>query len=210
MPGPTDTSVLVAPDWGKGSYQPHWADDAALGPSLWDTVFLGELPLPGRAKVSCPLRRAVEEKKAKGKCGGTITDNGEEITPVDIDLEIVEPEEWQLWQDIMPQLWVRKKGGKRYPLKIEHPKTAMCGITEVYIKSIEIGDPENGVMHVKISCSEWLIAPKDAPKPAASKQEHKPAEIEEYSYFNNPSGKQPANVDDIIGGTAPPGAAAPW
>src|SRR3972149_1921695 len=205
-------NTLDQPDWGKAaSYQPHWEDDRNLGPDFWDTVFLGDLQLPGRAKVSCPLKRAVEEKKAKGKCGGTITDNGEEITPVTIVLELATPVEWQFFQDVLPKLWARKRGGKRSPVKIDHPKTAVCGITEVYLKGIDVGDPENGVVKVTISCAEWLIAPPDAPKPKPSTgPTYPPGQVREYSIFDNPSGNQPKNVDDIIAGTAPPGSAARW
>lgn len=198
------------------SYQPHWEDDALLGPESWDTVFLGGERLPGRAKVKCPLKRSVEAKKAKGKCGGTITDNGEDITQVTISLEIATPAEWELWQKVQPKLWTRKKGGKRSPVSIEHPKTAVCGVTEVYLNSIDIGDPQNGVLTVEILASEWLIAPKDAPKPKPSVKTSP-----EEARYSNPSMRAiddmfadptseagrhatATNVDDIIAGTAPP------
>jgi hypothetical protein len=198
-------------DIEQAGYQPHWEDDANWGPSSWDTVFIDDWPLPGRAKVRFRLSRAVEKKKAKGKCGGTITDNGEEITEIEIELEVATPEEWVLWQDTLPKLWTRKKGGKRSPKKIDHPKTAVAGITEVYIESIDMGDPDNGVMKIRISCSEWLIAPKDAPKPQAQPAQPRNAEVRAYSpMFNYPHTEQPSNADDIIAGTAQPGSATPW
>lgn len=193
------------------SYQPHWEDDDLLGPDSWDTCFLDGERLAGRCTVTCPLSRDVDAKKAKGKCGGTITDNGENITPVTITQHIATPEEWELFQKQLPKFWARKKGGKRSPMKIEHPKTAICGIAEIYLKEIDIGDPGLDGLTVKYTAEEWLIAPKDAPKPKkSSAAAFPPGQVREYSIFSNPSDKQPANVDDIIAGTAKPGSANPW
>jgi hypothetical protein len=210
-------NTLETPDWGNaGSYQPGWEDEDAFGPYFWDSVMLGGLPVPGECRVKCPLKRDVDKKKAKGKCGGTITDNGEDMTSVTITTQLTSPQ-WKLFQDLLPKIWPRKKGGKRSPVSIEHPKTFACGIDEVYIESVDIGDPENGRITVTIECTEWLIAPKDAPKPKpsagpsseAEKKYCNPSMRAITDMFADPSseaGRHAAanNVDDIIAGNGPP------
>ena len=149
---------------------PYWIDrgQEADG-TAWNSVILGSSFLPGIAVVTCSVARDVDAKKTKGQDGATLEDNGVEPAEIGIELTLPRRDDWELWQQVLPDIHPRRPGGPRTPLEIVHPAPNMLGIRNIYVKEI-IPEPPTakGGMKVTLRCVEWFPAPKPV-KAAAGK-----------------------------------------
>lgn len=142
--------------------QPDWITD----PVAWNTVVLGPVTLPGVCVVTSKKGRDVDFKKAPEQDGGTDTDKGS--TPGEVTISVtLKASQWELWQQIAPQIDPNRPGATTAPLEIRHPEPNSRGIRNVRVLDISGGTPTaKGGKTFTIKCREWFPAPKPTKKGA--------------------------------------------
>lgn len=141
------------PFWGSASFEANY----------WDLIWLGDLLMPGRAKVSIKKSRRIDIKPVPGSDGAYLEDKG--VDPAQITIELLQwkEEQWQEWVRIFNEIDPATAGTKRRPLEIYHPIPNTHGVTTVYVHTISAGQPEKaGARTVTIECVQWFPAPKPA------------------------------------------------
>lgn len=142
---------------------PFWKDV----PRIYDRVVMAGFEFPGVCTVDAELRRKLDKKAPKGTDGATITDDGEDQAPVEIEVRLYTREDWQRFELIVPFI-SPKTPGKRVAVAIDYPTLALFGINTVYVESVSVpkfSDDKRQFMVVKIGATEW----RPPPKPAKSK-----------------------------------------
>jgi hypothetical protein len=82
-----------------------WEDS----PDLWDSLYLGESPLPGIARVTATHGRKLDSKSAPGSNGARIVDKGYQPARVEIVLRMWRREQLEAWQRLAPTLTYRRE-----------------------------------------------------------------------------------------------------
>jgi hypothetical protein len=82
-----------------------WEDS----PDLWDSLYLGESPLPGIARVNATHGRKLDSKSAPGSNGARIVDKGYQPAKVEIVLRMWRREQLEAWQRLAPTLTYRRE-----------------------------------------------------------------------------------------------------
>ena len=119
---------------------------------------------PGLADVSgSGVKRRIDVKKTKGKDGAVLKDNGMDLAKLKINLRIWTAEQWSRFNELLPLIHPKRKGGSREPTEIIHPQANLLGIKAIYINQIDFPDLDrsNGIMTVTMSAIEWI--PRPAP-----------------------------------------------
>jgi len=138
---------------------PFWRDE----PRSWDRVVIAGVELPGVCDVDAELRRKLDKKNPKGIDGATITDDGEDQTPIEIQVKITTREDWTKFQSIVP--YINPKGsGKKVAVSVDYPTLALFGVNRVYIEAVRVPKfgPRRQYVTVSIRASEWRPPPKAA------------------------------------------------
>ena len=138
---------------------PHWEDI----PEYWDRLQIGDWVMPGVWTVDFSLRREIDVKKAASTDGASLKDKGYHPPLLTLRGKLVERSDWARLQEIMPALHPKRKGGKREPYRIVHPKTLLVGITSIYIHEIDAISLDNGVLTLELRAYE-LDKPKPTPR----------------------------------------------
>lgn len=144
-----------------------WLDDGT-GFSPWDTLVLGGVYVPGRAKLAISGARDIADEKPKGEDGPTQTDNGYLGADVTIVIELWTPRALAEFAVAFGVWTPRKPGELSAPLDIVHPAAMLCNVSKVRIKSWAIPHPERQKILVTLNCREWF--PPGASKPTQSGQ----------------------------------------
>ena len=142
---------------------PWWKDE----PRIYDRVVLAGFEFPGICTVDAELRRKLDKKAPKGVNGGTITDDGEDQAPVEVEVRLYTKEDWERFELIVPFI-TPKSPGKRLAVSIDYPTLALFGINTIYVEAVSIpkfADDKRQYMVCRIKATEW----RPPPKPAASK-----------------------------------------
>ncbi len=160
--------MAVIPFWYPN---PHQFDDQTFEnpPNPWDYVALNGVVLPGIAKVKVGKGRKLDVKLPPASHGATITDRGYKPAPVEITLTQWTPSQNTLMQQLMSGantlLSLEPKPNTSYQAPaypIDHPATAMHGVTNVIIEDIE--GPEDssvkGAKEYRIKCLQFFPPPK--------------------------------------------------
>ncbi len=148
---------------------PHWDDD----PETWDTLVLGTQTMPGIWDVEDGnVKRVLEVKKAPGRDGATIKDQGYENGALVLRGQLLDPEDWETMQTIATSLKLATKGKARTPLAIGHPKAAYLGVQRVYVNEIEVPRIDNGIMTLSIRVLEYVDKPKGTGKKTVKTSEN--------------------------------------
>jgi len=108
---------------------PHWSK----APSVWDTVTLGGVVMPGVATVECDRKATIDKKKPKGKNNATPTVQGVESPEVSIHWELNTEDEWNAFVEALAK--VEPQVGQ--PLDIAHPATAARKIDAILVESLK-------------------------------------------------------------------------
>jgi hypothetical protein len=131
--------------------------------SAWNVVFLGGMSMPGLAEVTNgACERKLDIKNAKGADGATISHNGYEPAKLDVLLTLATPQDWSLFQQVLPL--IKPKLGKlpSQPLAFSHPSTDPYGIDKVIVESV--GIPKKGKVpgtrEVHIKLVQWAPSKK--------------------------------------------------
>lgn len=148
--------------------QPGWTGAGGAADSAWDRVQFGSYVVPGLASVTgLTIGQDVDVKKAKGKDGATLEDNGLEPAKFNVEIQLNE-ELWPAFQEVLPNIDPRRPGATRTPIEIVHPATALVNVREIVIRKINIGRPTaRSGLKVVFECLQWFPAPK--PKKTTNK-----------------------------------------
>ena len=113
---------------------PYWFD----APTVWDTVVLGGVSMPGVAEVEVDRELEIDEKKPKGTHKATPTVQGVKSATVKIHITINTSDEWTALQAAIVTLEPKAGTGKNsgVPVDIAHPVTSARGITSILIKKL--------------------------------------------------------------------------
>lgn len=143
------------------TYAPWW-NEAGEGQDQWDTLIMAGNTWPGLATISgSGVKRRIDAKKTKGKDGAILKDNGLDLASISISLRIWTAEHWQRFNELLPTVHPKRKGGVRTPTEIVHPQCNMLGIKAIYISQIQIPDLDRstGIMTIDFTAIEWVPAP---------------------------------------------------
>lgn len=139
---------------------PFWGDS----PKTWDTVTLGDITLPGVAKVTGKIAMRKDRKRVGGKNGATITHLAYDPSPVSITLQLWTKDHWLSFKVLAGLIRPRRTAPVAFD--IQHPATAVYGIASVEI--IDAGFPQqqgdSDIYAVEIKALEYF--PPGAPKAA--------------------------------------------
>lgn len=129
----------------------------------WDDLFFQGEKMPGVARVSGDgIKRKIDLKRAKGKAGASVTDEGDEPGRGTIELELWTAEQWQEMLRRLPEVNPRTRGGVKNVVDVSHPLLDFLGISRVYITDIRIPshDKRAGRLRVQFGFLEWFPKPK--------------------------------------------------
>ncbi len=120
---------------------PYWFDEAnvAAEQSLWDQVVLGDVLLPGLARVEVTkgAARKVDVRSAAGANGARLVEKGVELVAATIALRLWEPEHWAEWERHSLALTRRvRESLRRTAMPIAHPVLAALSVTSVYVTEV--------------------------------------------------------------------------
>lgn len=128
-----------------------------LDAQAWNFVWLGDSLLPGIAEVTSDKGRAIDKHKSKGVDGNYLEDEGYEGGTVTIRLRIINDEQWQAYQAMLPSIDPEQIGGLKQPLAILHPEPNSKGINTVYVTRINGGHPSSSAGKVEIiECEQFF------------------------------------------------------
>jgi hypothetical protein len=159
---------------------PSWIDD----PDAWDRVQIGDIFLPGICTVlGLETGIDVDIKKTKGKDGATSEDNGIDPAEFDIEVHLVDADDWRAWLLVFPKINPRRPGAARQPQEIMHPEPNSLGISQITITKVRAAPPSpRGGKKYVIHVQEFFPAPKPANKAKAKQVKHTDNSI----YFGDP------------------------
>ena len=135
----------------------HWDDPDAP----WDRLMLGGHVMPGIWEItSGECARQVDHKKTKDKDGARIQDMGLLPPRMSARGRMCSVEDWEMLQQIMPDIHPKKKGGLKFPLSIFHPAVALLGVSQVYVERVRPPEIKDGILELAIDMIEWTSDPK--------------------------------------------------
>lgn len=138
-------------------FVPYWESD----PDVWDTCLLGQIELPGVARVDVKRGLDIDKKKAKGKDRARLTIQGRRPADVTITVRLLGQESFGAMVDILPRLEPKPDAKPESDCwDIAHPVAAMRGVQSVMIEEIEGPQLVDGILEVKIKCVEFNPPPK--------------------------------------------------
>ena len=144
-------------------FAPFW-NESGEGQDQWDQLILAGNTWPGLADVSgSGVKHRIDVKKTKGKDGSVLKDNGMDPAKLKINLRIWTAEQWSRFNELLPLIHPKRKGGSREPTELIHPQANLLGIKAIYINQIDFHDLDrsNRIMTVTMSAIEWI--PRPAP-----------------------------------------------
>jgi hypothetical protein len=146
-----------------GATIPGWTGAGGEADKAWNTVYLGDVQIPGMCTVNgLSVAVNVDTKTAKGSDQPTSTDNGAKASEFTIDVQL-KPEHWPEWQRVLPTFNPRRS--PRKPLSVVHPDVNHFQIEHVRVLRIESRAPSAvGGKRFTITCQEWFDAPKPVKK----------------------------------------------
>ena len=118
-------------------FAPFW-NESGEGQDQWDQLILAGNTWPGLADVSgSGVKRRIDVKKTKGKDGAVLKDNGMDPAKLKINLRIWTAEQWSRFNELLPLIHPKRKGGSREPTEIIHPQANLLGIKAILAESYE-------------------------------------------------------------------------
>jgi hypothetical protein len=183
----------------------------------WDVVFFDGVPLPGLCDVKGIAELKVDNKKAQGADGSTITITGYNPGPFEVTCKVWTPEQFETLQEAIDRVWniprrplphdTRAALAKRLkkPITIGHPKVTQLEIDYCIVRGISFLEEDSvyGVKVLRFKCQEWRLGGKNVtatPKKA-------PSRVAEYASGHEPKSAAPprpsANAKNLAPGGPP-------
>ncbi len=130
-----------------------WIDN----PEAWNTVYLGQVQLPGIATVGeIPCGPRLDAQKKRKTEGQKLKDFGAEPAKFDITL-FINGALWYHWLTILPKIHSAQPSNPRQPLQIIHPLPNSMGVHTVYVRKVKPGPPSAARgMIIKIEVEQWF------------------------------------------------------
>jgi hypothetical protein len=172
---------------------PSWYEGAH------DVCRLSGIFVPGVVTVDVKLVADIDKQKAAGKRKARSRDKGDKPHQVKIEITMT-PDELADFQPLVAVLDPGRRNGVREAIYIEHPNTALWGITAIDIKSVDSPQPPpGGFWVVSVEAEEWT--PDTAVK-AVKKAKKKPVKPGEHDYVDEflNAGKPPIGPPDLLEG----------
>jgi hypothetical protein len=146
---------------------PGWEVEG-LDAQAWNFCRIGGKLLPGIVEVTCDKSRKVDKQSPKGTDGNFLKDEGYDGGKVTIKVTIINDEQWQAYQELLPSIDPEQVGGLKRPHEILHPEPNSKGIKTVFVTKISGSPPtaKSGKVET-IECEQWFPAPK--PKKSSDK-----------------------------------------
>ena len=137
---------------------------------------LGGRVMPGVWEITGgEFAREIDTKKTKGKDKAILIDLGLRPPRMSARGRLCSQADWDMLQDVMPDIHPKKAGGVKFPLNIFHPSLALLGISQVYVERIRPPEIKDGILEIQIDFIEWTEQPKASktkkPAPAATDQD---------------------------------------
>jgi len=112
--------------------------------------------MPGVWEItSGQCERQVDHKKTKNKDGAHIKDMGVLPGRFSARGRMVAEADWEILQQVMPDINLRKHGAEKSPLAIFHPAIALLGINVVYVERVRVPELRNGILEIQLDLIEW-------------------------------------------------------
>ncbi len=133
---------------------PFWYDKG--GAAAWDKVILGGFTLPGVARVEdAKAARALDSKRAKGRSGASLVDEGYTPAEFAVVLTVYEAAHLRELEQILPKIRPAR-GSKPEALSIAHPALDLLGISSCYVKQVgQLEDKGRGIMELRLGLIEF-------------------------------------------------------
>lgn len=149
---------------------PFWRPKDVPNGSFWDLLWLGGGLVPGLcADFDIVKSRSIDIAKQKGTDGITLTDNGYDGAPVKATQILWTQNQWDDFQEWLPNYDPQRPGGSRTPLDIIHPAATLLSVASVYLNKIHVSQPVKGILRVDFEMTQWFAATKAAGGKAALK-----------------------------------------
>lgn len=177
---------------------PYWASNDLTDEATWNFMWLGGSFLPGLIQnCTAEKGRKIDEASPKGSDGAVTTDQGYSGGAVEFDLLITNQDEWDAFQEMLPNIDPQKPGGQVEPLEILHPEPNAIGIKTVRIAKITGYQPkQGGAKRYHFSCKHWLPKLKTANVSTTANTKDEPT--------NSPARNIPLIVPDFTQNTFGP------
>jgi hypothetical protein len=136
----------------------NWGNDAEDDDrGTWDVVFLGGQQMPGVATVRLKLPTGIHKRKARGKRGAGLKDEGAEPREVLIELTLDTASDRELADQARDFIIGQTFAAAQDPLSIEHESANYFGINTVILGNVDIDapDPVDG-WKWSIQAFEWI------------------------------------------------------
>jgi hypothetical protein len=129
---------------------------------LWDTVWLDDVEFPGKVDVRAAVARRVEARKARGRDGAQLTDQGLEPATVTLTFTAWKSDHFEALRDLIPRFAARQRLRDRKPLDIYHPALAPLGIARVYVTKVGniVPGSTRGTWEMEVECMEYMPPPR--------------------------------------------------
>jgi len=202
-PGPIDFWDPKSLDATTAGGDVGLAENPTFMSNPWDVVFLNGEPCPGLCRVKAEPTIHFDKKKPGGVDGLTITTQGYIPGPVQIEILLWTPEQWEFFQAVADRIWTKpKRGGTVKAIDISHPATDLWRIKSIVVEGVSV--PEDGPVPqskiVRIKAVEFL--PPEKTRTATIKAAGKPKRDKHFITEKNAEGaKSPGESE-----TGPAGA----
>lgn len=135
----------------------NWGNDPNVEErGIWDTLVLGGQRMPGVARVAMKLPTGIRARKARGKRGAGLKDEGSVPRELSIELTLETAADRLLADKLRDFICGIAKGDPSDPLEILHDGANYFKITRVVLGDVDIDhpDPIDG-WKWKIQAFEW-------------------------------------------------------
>ncbi len=121
----------------------HWGNDPNVEErGIWDTLVLGGKRMPGVAKIKLKLPTGIRARKARGKRGAGLKDEGAVPRELSIELTLETAEDRLLADDLRDFICGKANGDPSDPLEIKHDGANYFKITSVVLGDVEVDHPD--------------------------------------------------------------------
>jgi hypothetical protein len=185
----------------------------------WDIVFLDGVGLPGICDVKGIAELKVDNKKAQGKDGSTITITGYLPGPFEVICRVWTPDQLETLSEAIERVWnlprrplpndTRAAQAKRLrkPIAIGHPKTTMADIEYCIVRGMGLLEEDStaGVKLIRFKCQEWR---PPGFKNVTATPKKAPGRVAEYASGHEPKNGAPPRPSSNAKNLAPGGPPA--
>lgn len=179
-----------------------YGDGPTFMSSPFDSLFLGNDPVPGKCTLRGGVELAIDEKKHGGVDGAALTINGVRPGRAEAQIEIWTQEQWEFFLELVPRIW--RKPNKRLrgsaiadfgmALDIGHPYAKLWGFSSGVVIGAAFPEPGSikGSMRIAIRLRQFI---SPGQKTTTTIKESQFQEDERLPPAKNDGGEPPSKTD---------------